>query len=260
MTEPTLLQQARQYLERSHMFGGDTANAARDHALYCILKHLEQREAASAGVVKCKECGRHREHWVHDLSRVGYTDPEHPELASHAFGPEMLADRVAALEAMSESHTHNIASLFLDIDTLQKRDPAQVPSEPKCKVCGHVADSAPHRWGSDDFVKHDFEPDIALCDHLAAQGEPKPPCAVCGRLTGGCCTTKKEPSTDVLDLDALQRLCDAATPGPWRLGRLWVTTADGLSKCLAINARFVEIARDALPKLIARVRELEAKR
>lgn len=33
-------------------------------------------------------------------------------------------------------------------------------TDPVCKLCGHVANSAPHRWGSDDYVKHDFEPGI----------------------------------------------------------------------------------------------------
>jgi hypothetical protein len=73
---------------------------------------------------------------------------------------------------------------------------------------------------------------------------------------------------DALDLDALQRLCDAATPGPWDGGSAIVENCDGLTVCefsdpaadaSERDADFICAARDALPKLIARVRELEAR-
>lgn len=72
------------------------------------------------------------------------------------------------------------------------------------------------------------------------------------------------PSGDAPDLDALQALCDAATPGPWStdaagevrdedddvLCTTFGTVADGF---------FIAAARDALPKLIAEVRRLRTK-
>ncbi len=71
------------------------------------------------------------------------------------------------------------------------------------------------------------------------------------------------------DLDELQQLCDAATPGPWVLDacELYVlgeelvftleTGDDGeATRTSRADARFVIAARDALPKLIAEVRRL----
>jgi len=85
------------------------------------------------------------------------------------------------------------------------------------------------------------------------------------------------PPATPLDLDALQALCDAATPGPWRCHRF---TADSpcdrilasedladevigahYGEALRIDpkdAAFIIAAREALPRLIGRVRELEA--
>lgn len=76
-----------------------------------------------------------------------------------------------------------------------------------------------------------------------------------------------------LDYDELQRLADAATPGPWS----WHSrqTVDGDSwavfgtsdRALAGNrdgwtpdAEFIAASRSAVPALLARVRELEAER
>ena len=79
------------------------------------------------------------------------------------------------------------------------------------------------------------------------------------------------------DLAELQRLCDAATPGPWTLdedgdlragGRaphglyavatlLAPATTEDSAESNDATARFIAVARDALPKLIARVRVLE---
>jgi hypothetical protein len=79
------------------------------------------------------------------------------------------------------------------------------------------------------------------------------------------------PSTDAEAfagyLDELERLCQAATPAPWKLhdgedeltapdGHTVVETFGGISRF--DNARFIEAARHALPQLIATVRELEA--
>jgi hypothetical protein len=33
-------------------------------------------------------------------------------------------------------------------------------SKPLCVICGQGHDSAPHRFGSDDYVRHDFEPTV----------------------------------------------------------------------------------------------------
>lgn len=72
-------------------------------------------------------------------------------------------------------------------------------------------------------------------------------------------------------LDELERLCAKATPGPWRPdeanGFVLVAPDDqdvvGVSGLRTVrthqaNARFIEAARHALPKLIEKVRELQA--
>lgn len=300
-----LLKQARVHWEYGR--GCDPGSLARGTwlAVGRLLEHLEREAAMSGpaqvpGVVKCKECGLHRQHWVHDLTRVGYSDPEHPELESHVFDPETLADRVVALEAMSESHTHNIASLFIDFDALQKPRPAQVPSEPahpncydvngnpRCGICGHPEVS--HLMAPSD---HDF---VMPGKPAQVPGEPK--CKVCGEPRSfGHGEEPDEHSCGAgdhdfvppraLDLDELQRLCDAATRGPWKMcpKRVYFLAADGSPVCdiddfdnygpielrghgaevsgnrpegsMDANADFICAARDALPKLIAKVKELE---
>lgn len=85
-----------------------------------------------------------------------------------------------------------------------------------------------------------------------------------------------------LDLEKLERLAKAATPGPWAVddestqdfGRLYVAKgrtgkllgriAEVFENCLVrdkaereSNAQFIAAARNALPALIARIRELE---
>jgi hypothetical protein len=65
-------------------------------------------------------------------------------------------------------------------------------------------------------------------------------------------------ATPALDLDELQRLCDAATPGPWDVEDGVVLRKVG-DVIFVEDAAFIAAARDALPKLIARVRELEAR-
>jgi hypothetical protein len=77
--------------------------------------------------------------------------------------------------------------------------------------------------------------------------------------------TKKE-------LDELETLANAATPGPWLaqgvLGRvMWICTDSGCNVVCAEDremdfrmedGEFIAAAREAIPRLIARVRELEA--
>jgi len=79
-------------------------------------------------------------------------------------------------------------------------------------------------------------------------------------------------TTDVAEafagyLDELERICNAATPGPWTLdehgdglrapnGNPIVETWSGTRR--RGDARFIEAARYALPKLIAELRELQA--
>lgn len=201
--------------------------------------------------------------------------------------------------------------------------PAQVPGEPRCQVCWHVADSAPHRWGSDDYTKHEFVParqpesaaeaderlrlqreladqrgqfksfdlDLArtrqggttgasLCracfdDGIAATFELR--CHRCSRPAADVAVPKPRPTpTDADDafagyLDELEQLCDQATPGPWTLDYEgtsvlvpggWVLVEDrghryAPTETREADARFIATARDALPKLIERVRTLE---
>lgn len=80
-----------------------------------------------------------------------------------------------------------------------------------------------------------------------------------------------------LDYDELQRLADAATPGPWQLGSQThgpsaiVRDAEGLGTIQDVwvcdadagaleNAEFIVASRTALPALLDRVRELEGER
>jgi hypothetical protein len=82
--------------------------------------------------------------------------------------------------------------------------------------------------------------------------------------------------TTKLDLEALEALANAATPGPWsvEIGAVWAGTDDlvasGFDDSNAAgsvdlvgrvfyvsNASFIAAAREAVPALIARVRELE---
>jgi hypothetical protein len=229
--------------------------------------------------------------------------------------------------------------------------PAQVPGEAKCKVCGHVADSAPHRWGSDDYVQHEFVPEsqadaddrLRLQRELATmhgqfksfdldlertrQGavDPTPDeqrwlarikelewraelarlvlagdtRALSEALAHGpdgavpAPVVVKPTPTDADNafagyLDELERLCNQATPGPWEMcpKRVYFVAADGSPVCditdfdnygpielrghgaevsgnrpagsMDANADFICAARHALPKLIERVRELRS--
>lgn len=84
----------------------------------------------------------------------------------------------------------------------------------------------------------------------------------CGSFTAGV-----PDIADALDLDALQRLCDAATADEWEFdeAELVVRTVHGpivcdvdcgSRECDVADGRFIATARDALPKLIAEVRRL----
>jgi hypothetical protein len=80
------------------------------------------------------------------------------------------------------------------------------------------------------------------------------------------------PSTDAGEafagyLDELERLCNAASPGPWMLDAhgdgLTAANGDPIAETWSgtrrlHDARFIKAARHALPKLIATVRELQA--
>lgn len=80
---------------------------------------------------------------------------------------------------------------------------------------------------------------------------------------------------DKIDLEELERLHKAATPGPWAAnnwGRVWHTPNPNSTRLVCdtmrntvrnpkswrANARLIAAMREALPELIARVRELEA--
>jgi len=222
MTEPTLLQQARRSVADAYSYLGATSTGGLREILRAtelLMLHLEQREAAMRG-------------------------------------------------------------------------PAQVPGEPKCKVCGRSEPQAFHSPAyADDDDYHDFEPETPDEARVRLQRELSNMAGQFksfdldleqtrrGRLDEPKCQACERPKSehiagwhsfvppDVLDLDALQRLCDAATPGPWtsERGSVWGSSTR-LSVCdvelgstqddLA-DALFIAAARDALPKLIARVRQLE---
>lgn len=67
-----------------------------------------------------------------------------------------------------------------------------------------------------------------------------------------------------LDYDALQRLADAATPGPWTSNGVEGNLDSGDTRVAEVtmwryvDERFIVAARSAVPVLLARVRELEA--
>lgn len=68
--------------------------------------------------------------------------------------------------------------------------------------------------------------------------------------------------TAPLNLDELERLGKAGTPGPWNPFGGWMDTDNGKDigfffKCA--DANLIAAARNALPALIARIRELEGK-
>jgi hypothetical protein len=183
------------------------------------------------------------------------------------------------------------------------------------------------RYTLECVLQHLEAREAAMRGPAQTPGEPNSPCEVCGRLTGGCCTTMKRPDMEQLlkasslgapdieaisahtpkevverilaradaiaveiDLDALQKLCDEATPGPWKMcpKRVYFIAPDGSPVCdvddfdnygpielrghgaevsgnrpagsMDANADFICAARDALPKLIAKVRELQRAR
>lgn len=67
-------------------------------------------------------------------------------------------------------------------------------------------------------------------------------------------------------LDELERLCNAATPGPWTADvaamAVFAPTSESVcefdGEARDDDANFIATARHALPKLIAKVRELQA--
>lgn len=80
---------------------------------------------------------------------------------------------------------------------------------------------------------------------------------------------------DKIDLEELERLAAQATPGPWAAnnwGRVWYTSNHNSKRLVCdtmrntvrnpkswrANARLIAAMRNAVPELIARVRELEA--
>jgi hypothetical protein len=61
-----------------------------------------------------------------------------------------------------------------------------------------------------------------------------------------------------LDLDALQKLCDAATQGPWKHVGEGVVAAPNYATIASVaDGAFIAAARDALPKLIELVRKTQ---
>ncbi|MFH9062189.1 hypothetical protein ACH4GM_13345 [Streptomyces coeruleorubidus] len=72
-----------------------------------------------------------------------------------------------------------------------------------------------------------------------------------------------EPASDDLDLDAIEELCAAATPGPWFVRNLDDDHAMNLVGVGTVedtgrgeNAAFIAMAREAVPRLVAEVRRL----
>jgi hypothetical protein len=153
-----------------------------------------------------------------------------------------------------ESHVRRAVQLILQHLEQQQAatsGPAQEPSEPRCRVCGearsfgHGEEPDEHSYGDGD---HDFEPETPDEQQLRGKTDA--------------------PDASALDLDALQRLCDAATPAKWCLvdqGTEIVDAYQGRTICELTDVHdaehdgaFICAAREALPKLIAKVRELQS--
>lgn len=155
-----------------------------------------------------------------------------------------VANAVAALITLHEAQHATMSG------------PAQVPGEPRCKVCGLPESYNVHNG---NFSGHRFEPieparqPVAWAPGLVATLDASDVIGV--------------EAVPAIDLDELQRLCDTATPGPWDGGSAIVENSDGLTVCefsdpasdaSERDADFICAARDALPKLIAQVRQLQA--
>lgn len=166
--------------------------------------------------------------------------------------------------------------------------PARTPGELRCKVCGGPVFSYTGRCVA-SCINECRPPTVTLHDLVLTPGERKAlpdgrelinhgSATLYVNLRDNTARYDAPPSTAVgdLDLDALQRLCDAATPGPWVYSELLASIGgrDGALVCAMTTSRldeagdeqnpqaaadgeFLEAARDALPKLIAKVRDLE---
>lgn len=241
MAESTLLEQARQAGENIR---GDlplSANwaAAVNVAIARILQHLEQREADRDGAVKRVE------------------------------------DAVAFLKAYESVHH---VSVGYESEAATRR-PAQVPGEPKCKVCGwerrrHNGHPEPH-----EFEVECAAPVLDLCE-VCGEGRTHrnhPVIAWIGAALpeGRHCFKSSldallAASQDEVDADLRSMGADpvamAARGREFMRGKLdepHLDLDELQRRCESIPLRiedayeFIGVARDALPKLIARVRELE---
>ena len=234
MAEPTLLQQARQRIDMAKHTPAaeqDARVAQVGIAVEYILQHLEQRDAAASGPAQVPTASMTRE--------------------ALGLGP--------AVDCADCGNREEYASHFRREDYHHFRR-----GEPK-----------PAAVTLHDLVLHPGESrDLPDGRHLHNRGQT----ALFINLRTN--TVRMAPPPTVasdLDLDELQRLCDAAMCGPWVLdedgdlragGRaphglyavatlLAPATTEDSADSNDATARFIAAARDALPKLIARVRGLE---
>lgn len=168
--------------------------------------------------------------WQAQDCMLTYLEQRHADGSGPAKTPEQL--RVA-----STLQRYTSPEPVVSLEVVSPESIPDYTREPKCKVCGCLAWSVAHSVSSD---AHAFvPPDDAPAD------------------------------SDAVDINALQRLCDAASDAPWFMqeGDVWCSPSGdsqqeyivGLVRALDFNdGAFIAAARDALPKLIARVRELEA--
>jgi hypothetical protein len=209
MTEPTLLQQARQRLDMALEVHGVVRAANIGIALDRVLQYLEQRETAMRGPAQVPS---------EPKCKAGY-----PGCDCASFDP-----------------------------------PGR---EPKCKGCGWE-----RRRHNGHPEPHEFEPEMPDEEHVRLQRELAGMRGQFKSFDLDLDSTRrgKLDAPADLDLDELQKLCDAATPGKWEADDAgYVRDEDGdelferVGPGRVADGRLVAAARDALPKLIELVRKVQ---
>jgi hypothetical protein len=270
MAEPTLLQQARQRIdmaESSRPCAGAAQVSNIGIALQYVLQYLEERHANMSGPAQVPVASTLQRYTGGPAQVPGFEE----RLKASSLG-------TPDVEAVSASTPKEVVERILARADALNAAAAQVPSEPKCAECGGDRAYWPHSTTPpSEAMHHPFQPSGLPVPGEQSQADRKH-CANCGSDTHAVCYS--DPVTDApLDLAELQRLCDRATRGPWRIDEDGDLRAGGeaphglctlavlRSPCPVVDnscgvneadVAFIAAARDALPKLIAQVRQLQA--